>query len=94
MRFYPLSLETPLHIAVELDKMDVVHHLIHLEADTSVKDANGYTVVEWARKLNRTQVLEFLENETHSRPPWPMLIMLAAFGLTLLVSHLRRHFYE
>lgn len=93
MRFYPVSLGTPLHIAVELDKMDVVHHLIHLGADTSVKDANGNTVLEWARKLNRTQVLEFLENETYSRPPWPMFIMLAAFGLTLLVSH-RRRFYE
>lgn len=94
MRFYPLSLGTPLHIAVELDKMDVVQHLIHLGADTSVKDANGYTVVEWARKLDKTQIVEFLENETHSRPLWPMLIMLTAFGLTLLASHRRRHFYE
>ncbi|RHZ70278.1 hypothetical protein CDV55_100258 [Aspergillus turcosus] len=63
MRFWPMSLGTPLHIAAELGKTDAVRHLVNLGADISVKDANGRTVVEWAKKLNQTEVVRLLENK-------------------------------
>ncbi|KAJ5365410.1 hypothetical protein N7517_008296 [Penicillium concentricum] len=33
-----------------------------LEADISIEDANGRTVIEWARVLNQTKILKPLEN--------------------------------
>lgn len=63
MRFWPMSLGTPLHIAAELGKTDAFSHLINLGADTSVKDANGRTVVEWAHELNQTEIVRLLEDK-------------------------------
>ncbi|KAJ5160717.1 uncharacterized protein N7482_007721 [Penicillium canariense] len=63
MRFWPMSLGTPLHIAEELGKTDTIRHLINLGAETSVKDANGRTVLEWAQKLNQTEVVRLLEDD-------------------------------
>lgn len=61
-RFWPMSLGTPLHVAAELGKTDVIRHLITLGADTSVKDARGRTAVEWARELNQEEVVRLLED--------------------------------
>lgn len=63
MRFYPLSLGTPLHIAAEQGKADAVRHLIRLGADPSVKDAHGRTVMEWALKWNQMEIVRLLEDE-------------------------------
>lgn len=91
MRFWPLSLGTALHVAAELGKLDVIQHLIHLGADTNVKDANGRTALEWAQKLDNTEVVELLNSTRHRQRPWHMFILLAAFGLTLLASRRRQH---
>ncbi|OQE21424.1 hypothetical protein PENFLA_c014G04568 [Penicillium flavigenum] len=63
MRFWPMSLGTPLHIAAELGRTDAIRHLVNLGANTSVKDANGRTAVEWAQQLNQTEVVRLLESK-------------------------------
>lgn len=40
-----------------------LRHLANLEADTSIKDVNGRTVVEWAQELNQTEVVSLLESK-------------------------------
>jgi ankyrin repeat protein len=60
MRFWPMSLGTPLHIAAELGRTDAIRYLVNLGADTSVKDANGRTVAELAQQLNQTEVVRLL----------------------------------
>ena len=62
MRFWPMSLGTPLHIAAELGKTDAIRHLVNLGADTSVKDAHGRSVVERAQELNQMEVVKLLES--------------------------------
>lgn len=63
MRFWPMSLGSPLHIAAELGKTDAIRHLVDLGADTGVKDAHGRTVVERALELNQMEVVRFLESK-------------------------------
>lgn len=66
-RFFPMSLGTALHIATEQGKTDAIRILIRLGADTGVKDANGDTALEWARKWNKTELVELLRDlEEHS----------------------------
>ncbi|KAJ5259939.1 hypothetical protein N7497_011246 [Penicillium chrysogenum] len=60
MRFFPLSLGTALHVATEQGKANAIRLLIRLEADTSVKDANGDTALEWAQKWNETEMVKLL----------------------------------
>jgi len=50
VRLFPVSLGTALHIAAEQGKIDAICLLVHLGADTGVKDANGDTVLKWAQK--------------------------------------------
>lgn len=67
MRFFPLSLGTALHVATERGKANAIRHLIHLGADTAVKDANGDTALEWAWKWDETEMVRLLEDlESHS----------------------------
>lgn len=67
MRFWPMSLGTPLHIAAELGKADAIRHLVNLGADTSIKDAHGRTVAERAQELYQMEVMMLLEcNENSS----------------------------
>lgn len=63
MRFWPMSLGSPLHIAAELGKTDAIRHLIDLGADTSVKDAHGRTAAERALELNQMEVVRLLESK-------------------------------
>ncbi|KAJ9488726.1 hypothetical protein VN97_g4589 [Penicillium thymicola] len=60
MRFFPMSLGTALHVATEQEKTNAIRLLIHLGADTNVKDANGDTALEWAQKWNKTEMVKLL----------------------------------
>lgn len=60
MRFYPMSLGTALHTATEQGKANAIRLLKHLGADTEVKDANGDTALEWARKWNKAEMVRLL----------------------------------
>lgn len=62
MRFFPLSLGTALHVATEQGKANAIRLLIRLGADTSVKDANGDTALEWAQKWNETEMVKLLRD--------------------------------
>ncbi|CAG8942800.1 unnamed protein product [Penicillium salamii] len=59
-RFFPLSLGTALHVATEQGKTNAIRLLIRLGADTGVKDANGDTALEWAKKWNETEMVQLL----------------------------------
>lgn len=63
MRFWPMSLGTPLHAAKELGKTDAIRHLLNLGADPTVKDANGRTVLGWTQRMNRAEVVRLLESK-------------------------------
>ena len=66
IRFAPMSLGTALHIAAEQGKSNAIRHLIHLGVDPGVKDSNGDTALEWARKWNETQMVQLLKGlESH-----------------------------
>jgi ankyrin repeat protein len=61
-RFFPMSLGTALHVATEQRKMNAIRLLIHLGADTEVKDANGDTALEWAQKWNKAEMVRLLRD--------------------------------
>lgn len=63
MRFWPMSLGTPLHIAAELGKTDAIRHLLNLGADASIEDVNGRTAVEVAQKFIHPEVVRLLESK-------------------------------
>lgn len=63
MRFWPMSLGTPLHIVTVPGRTDAIRHLVNLGANTSVKDANGRTAVEWPQRLNQTEVVRLLGSQ-------------------------------
>ncbi|PWY69624.1 ankyrin [Aspergillus sclerotioniger CBS 115572] len=58
-----MSLGTPLHTAAELGNLDVVRLLLSKGADPTVKDYQGKTVIELARRMNRLEVVEVLEKD-------------------------------
>ncbi|KAJ5166164.1 uncharacterized protein N7482_004945 [Penicillium canariense] len=62
MRFFPMSLGTALHVATEQGKTNAIRLLIHLGADTGVKDANGDTALEWAQKRDKTEMVRLLRD--------------------------------
>lgn len=62
MRFFPMSLGSALHVATEQGKTNAVRLLIHLGADTSVKDANGDTALECAQKWNKPEIVRLLRD--------------------------------
>ncbi|KAJ6101879.1 hypothetical protein N7486_004306 [Penicillium sp. IBT 16267x] len=62
MRFFPMSLGTALHVATEQRKTNAIRLLIHLGADTEVKDANGDTALEWAQKWNKAEMVRLLRD--------------------------------
>lgn len=59
--FFFMGLETPLHKAAELGKVDVVRYLISQGADLSIRDANGRTAMDCAQRSNQTSVVEVLQ---------------------------------
>ena len=59
--FFFTGVGTPLHKAAELNKVDVVCYLISQGADQSIRDANGRTAIECARRLNQGEVVKALE---------------------------------
>lgn len=59
-RFFPMSLGTALHVATEPGKTNAIRLLISLGADTDLKDANGDTALEWAKKWNKTEMVQLL----------------------------------
>lgn len=59
-RFFPMSLGTALHVATEQGKINAIRLLIILGADTGVKDANGDTALEWAKKWDKTGMVQLL----------------------------------
>lgn len=67
MRFWPLSLGTALHVAVQLGKIDVISHLMKLGADMHVKDANARNALEFAQFCNQKDAAGYLEDwsQTH-----------------------------
>ncbi|KAF3386963.1 putative ankyrin repeat protein [Penicillium rolfsii] len=62
MRFFPMSLGTALHVAIERGKPNAIRLLIDLGADTEVKDANGDTALEWAQKWNKVEMVRLLND--------------------------------
>lgn len=62
MRFFPMSLGTALHISTERGRENAIRILIRLGVDTSVKDANGDTALEWAQKWNKTEMVRLLRD--------------------------------
>jgi ankyrin repeat protein len=51
---------TQLMIAVVINREDIVRKLINLGADITIKNNDGDTAVELARKLGRTSICELL----------------------------------
>lgn len=64
--FHFMGLGTAMHKAAELGKVDVVSYLLSRGASQDIKDANGCTVVECARMLDRRQVVEVLDHARHT----------------------------
>ncbi|KAF7712530.1 Uncharacterized protein PECH_003069 [Penicillium ucsense] len=62
MRFFPTSLGTALHLATEQRRTNAIRLLIHLGADTEVKDANGDTALELAQKWNKAEIAQLLRD--------------------------------
>ena len=52
---------TPLLWAVMCDKRDAMKMLLRAGADVRKKDKDGRTVLDWARMLNKKEMLEILE---------------------------------
>ncbi|KAJ5373406.1 hypothetical protein N7517_005412 [Penicillium concentricum] len=57
-----MGLGTILHKATELGKVDVVRFLVHDGVDLSIKDANGDTALDCARRLSKLEVVQLLED--------------------------------
>lgn len=62
MRFFPMSLGTALHVATERGRGDAIRILIRLGIDTTVKDANGDTPLEWAQRWNKPAMVRLLRD--------------------------------
>lgn len=56
-----MGLGTVLHKAAELGMVDVVRFLVCEGIDLSIKDANGETALDCARRLGKVEVLPLLE---------------------------------
>ena len=57
-----MGLGTILHKATELGKVDVVRFLVREGIDLSIKDANGHTALDCARRLGKVEVMQVLED--------------------------------
>jgi hypothetical protein len=57
-----MGLGTILHKATELEKVEVVRFLVHEGVDWSIKDANGDTALDCARRLGKVEVIQLLED--------------------------------
>lgn len=52
---------TPLHAAVKGGNIDIVGLMIHEGAPPEVTDSSGRTVLQYARELGRTEIVQALE---------------------------------
>lgn len=57
-----MGLGTVLHKAAELGKVEAVRFLLREGVDLSIKDANGDTALDCARRLGKVEVIQLLED--------------------------------
>lgn len=61
--FLVTGLGTPLHKATRLKKVGTVRYLLDQGADTSIKDSNGSTALDYAKQSNQLQIMKLLKSE-------------------------------
>lgn len=60
--YFFMGLGTPLHKAADQGKVDAVQYLLGQGADTTIKDARGWTALDYARDSNHPDVVKLLED--------------------------------
>lgn len=58
----PFGIGTPLHEAVELDKVDVVEALLNRGADPAVRDARGESAIDKAERNGLSAIVDLFRS--------------------------------
>jgi uncharacterized protein len=91
--------ETPIHIACQLGRIDLLQILCSGTEDINFGGANGYTALHYAVKSGSVDIVSFLvENckadilaeDDYNQTPLELALLQEDEGLTLVVEFLRR----